>query len=32
MLPVKKSKVLLFTDGDELISFCTYAEKDDKGE
>lgn len=25
----KNSKVLLFTDGDELISFCTYAEKDD---
>ena len=25
----KKSKVLLLTDGDELISFCTYAEKDD---
>ena len=24
-----KSKVLLLTDGDELISFCTYAEKDD---
>ncbi len=23
------SKVLLLTDGDELISFCTYAEKDD---
>ena len=25
----KNSKVLLLTDGDELISFCTYAEKDD---
>ena len=25
----KKSKVLMLTDGDELISFCTYAEKDD---
>lgn len=25
----KKSKVLLLTDGEELISFCTYAEKDD---
>ena len=25
----KTSKVLLLTDGDELISFCTYAEKDD---
>ena len=24
----KKSRVLLLTDGDELISFCTYAEKD----
>ena len=24
-----KSKVLLLTEGDELISFCTYAEKDD---
>ncbi len=24
-----KSKVLLLTDGDELISYCTYAEKDD---
>jgi len=23
------SKVLLLTDGDQLISFCTYAEKDD---
>lgn len=23
------SKVLMLTDGDELISFCTYAEKDD---
>ena len=23
------TKVLLLTDGDELISFCTYAEKDD---
>ncbi len=23
------SRVLLLTDGDELISFCTYAEKDD---
>ena len=23
------SKVLLLTDGDELISFCTYAQKDD---
>ena len=23
------SKVLLLTDGDELISYCTYAEKDD---
>ena len=23
------SKVLLLTDGDELVSFCTYAEKDD---
>ena len=25
----KNSKVLLLTDGDELISFCTYVEKDD---
>ena len=25
----EKSKVLLLTDGDELISFCSYAEKDD---
>ncbi|MCR5338845.1 MAG: GNAT family N-acetyltransferase [Lachnospiraceae bacterium] len=25
----KSSKVLLLTDGDELISFCTYAEKDE---
>lgn len=25
----KTSKVLLLTNGDELISFCTYAEKDD---
>ena len=25
----KNSIVLLLTDGDELISFCTYAEKDD---
>ena len=25
----EKSKVLLLTDGDELVSFCTYAEKDD---
>ena len=25
----KRSKVLLLTEGDELISFCTYAEKDD---
>ena len=25
----EKSKILLLTDGDELISFCTYAEKDD---
>ena len=25
----ENSKVLLLTDGDELISFCTYAEKDD---
>ncbi len=25
----EKSRVLLLTDGDELISFCTYAEKDD---
>ena len=25
----EKSKVLLLTDGDELISFCTYSEKDD---
>ena len=25
----ESSKVLLLTDGDELISFCTYAEKDD---
>lgn len=24
-----KSRVLLLTDGDELISFCTYAERDD---
>ncbi len=24
-----ESKVLLLTDGDELISFCTYAKKDD---
>lgn len=25
----ESSKVLMLTDGDELISFCTYAEKDD---
>ena len=25
----QKSRVLLLTEGDELISFCTYAEKDD---
>ena len=25
----EKSKVLMLTDGDELISFCSYAEKDD---
>ena len=25
----EKSRVLLLTDGDELVSFCTYAEKDD---
>ena len=25
----EKSKVLLLTEGDELISFCTYAERDD---
>ena len=25
----KDSKVLLLIDGDELISFCTYAQKDD---
>lgn len=25
----EKSKVLLLTDGDTLVSFCTYAEKDD---
>ena len=25
----EESKVLLLTDGDELISFCSYAEKDD---
>lgn len=25
----QNTKVLLLTDGDELISFCTYAEKDD---
>ena len=25
----ESSKVLLLTDGDELVSFCTYAEKDD---
>lgn len=25
----EKSKILLLTDGNELISFCTYAEKDD---
>lgn len=25
----ERSRVLLLTDGDELISFCTYAEKDD---
>ncbi|MBQ5567267.1 MAG: GNAT family N-acetyltransferase [Oscillospiraceae bacterium] len=25
----EKSKVLMLTDGDELISYCTYAEKDD---
>ena len=25
----ESSQVLLLTDGDELISFCTYAEKDD---
>ena len=24
-----EAKVLLLTEGDELISFCTYAEKDD---
>ena len=24
-----ESRVLLLTEGDELISFCTYAEKDD---
>jgi hypothetical protein len=24
-----ESKVLLLTEGDELISYCTYAEKDD---
>ncbi len=24
-----RSEVLLLTEGDELISFCTYAEKDD---
>ena len=29
VLVLGKSKVLLLTDGDELISFCTYAEKDD---
>lgn len=25
----ERSRVLLLTDGDELVSFCTYAEKDD---
>ena len=25
----ERSKLLLLTDGDELVSFCTYAEKDD---
>jgi len=25
----ERSKVLLLTDGDSLVSFCTYAEKDD---
>lgn len=25
----EKSKVLMLIDGDELVSFCTYAEKDD---
>lgn len=25
----EKSRILLLTEGDELISFCTYAEKDD---
>lgn len=25
----EKSKVLMLTDGDSLVSFCTYAEKDD---
>lgn len=25
----ENSRVLLLTDGDELVSFCTYAEKDD---
>ena len=25
----ESSRVLLLTDGDELVSFCTYAEKDD---
>ena len=25
----EKSKVLLLTDGDELVSYCTYAERDD---
>ena len=25
----ERSKVLLLTDGDRLVSFCTYAEKDD---
>lgn len=25
----EKTRVLLLTDGDELVSFCTYAEKDD---
>ncbi len=25
----ERSKVLLLTDGDELVSYCTYAEKDD---
>lgn len=25
----EKSRVMLLVDGDDLISFCTYAEKDD---